>query len=282
MIKKVAVIVALIMVASLSIAGCTFQSPLSSNNTQTQTKLKAFTDAFHDSVQKNLGPNETLRTWNETTQGTDFMRVRYSTFNGTTSAFNTNGTTTNMDVKIQQFPSTANASTFVDDKNFGYTPASQNNTTNVNSTDLNAIYDKAMGHNPTTTSAYFKLESFTFVTAQVSFVMQVDEFVVYGYASVSTSASTADVTASSSARPLSTTTPSGSPSSNPSLIPSPTSSPTPKPSSSPTATPSASPLGSTAGFTAIYFHELGCPYCAAFEIHQALYSFKIRALCNRY
>ena len=198
---KLGAVIALVMVALLAIAGCITQSPTLPNNTQTDTQLGAFTDAFHDSVQKILGPNETLRTWNETTQGTDVIRVRYAIFNNTNSAFNINGTTTNVDMKVQQFQSIANASTFVDDKNFGYIPASQNNTTTVNSTNLNAIYDKAIGHLPTTTSAYLKIESFTFVTAQVSFVMQVDEFVVYGYATASTSANGTVGTASSTASP---------------------------------------------------------------------------------
>jgi hypothetical protein len=95
------------MVALLLVAGCTVQLPPSPNNTQTQTELTAFTDAFHDSIQKNLGRNETLRTWNGTSQGADIMRVCYAIFNNTTSVFNTNGTTTSMDMKIQQFASEA-------------------------------------------------------------------------------------------------------------------------------------------------------------------------------
>jgi len=218
-----AIIVLSLVVASLLVSGCTFPAAPSPNNTQTDTQLRGFTDAFHENVQKNVGPNETLRTWNETTQGTDVMRVRYSIFNSTTGT-NTNGTTTDTDVKIQKFPSTANASTFADDQSFGYTPASQSNTSTVNSTDLNTVYNTAIGHDPTTTNAYFKIESFTFVTAQVSFVIQVDEFVVYGYASASTSTSATPSASASIVSPTPTPTPSATPTptSTPTVVPTPT------------------------------------------------------------
>jgi glucose/arabinose dehydrogenase len=80
-------------------------------------------------------------------------------------------------------------------------------------------------------------------------------------ASAAANSSSQTTTAAATATPTPTAT--ATPTASPTATATPTASPTA--TATPTAAPTASPSGGTAVATVLYFHEIGCPYCAAFE-----------------
>ena len=81
-----------------------------------------------------------------------------------------------------------------------------------------------------------------------------------GCTSTTSSSPNASAAANSSSQ---TTTAAATATPTPTATATPTASPTA--TATPTAAPTASPSGGTAVATVLYFHEIGCPYCAAFE-----------------
>jgi len=181
-IKKLLAITVLVLVASLSMAGCT--------NTQNNTasgqtsQVNAYADAFHKSVVADLGPNDTITSWVQNQNGTDAMRLQWTDVNSTHNTSNIlypNGTTTTYSVNVKQFASKDDATSFYDNVSFGYTTSSN---VSLPIKPQDNIYEQVMGHNSTTNNGAWKLESFNFINAQVSFIVQQDEFVTYGSISV--------------------------------------------------------------------------------------------------
>jgi hypothetical protein len=84
---------------------------------------------------------------------------------------------------IKQFSSKEEATTFYSDARVGYTTVS-NASTPIKPEDN--IYKQVTGCDPSGTNAAWKLDSVTPVTAQFSFIVQQDEFVTWGSASVLT------------------------------------------------------------------------------------------------
>ena len=210
--KPITVIaVLLLVVASLSVAGCTVGLPGTSSPTPT-SQVKQYADAWHKSIQDGLGPNETLTVWKEKENGSDTVRLQWIVVNSTTSGFYSNGTTTTYSVNVKQFANTDDATAFYDDTSFGYVPSTTVNATLIKPEDN--IYQQVTGKNVTVLNGAWKLDSFALVTTQASFVVQQDEFVVWGTAIVMPNPSTA------------TTTPTSTPE-VPSVVPTPLPTPTP-------------------------------------------------------
>jgi len=175
------IIVLLLVVASLSVAGCTVGLPGTSSPTPT-SQVKQYADAWHSNIQDKLGPNETLTVWKEKENGSDTVRLQWTVVNSTTSGFYSNGTTTTYSVNVKQFANIDDATAFYDDTSFGYAPSTTINATLIKPEDN--IYQQVTGKNVTVLNGAWKLDSFAFVTMQASFVIQQNEFVVWGTASV--------------------------------------------------------------------------------------------------
>jgi len=186
-----AIVVLLIVVASLLVAGCINNSS-NTPSTSPASQVKQYADAWHESIQNGLGPNETLTTWKERENGTDAIRLQWTVVNSTSSGLTTNGTTTSYSVNVKQFTSSASATDFYDDVSFGYVPATSVNATSIKPEDN--IYKQVTGNNVTVVNGAWKLDSFTFVSMQAGFAVQQNEFVLWGTASVMPNSSTATTT----------------------------------------------------------------------------------------
>lgn len=165
--RQVAAIITvlLLVVASISIAGCAVNIPGLS-----QSHLQAFVNAWHDNVNAKTGPYVTISSWQETPEGTDTIRVRYVTYNSSSNA------TITTDIRIKEFKQTGDATSFVNDMNEGYATTTSS-FFGTNSTD-NSVYTKTMGHNPAKTEAYMRFDSL--IPPKGSVILQMDEFVIYG------------------------------------------------------------------------------------------------------
>ena len=186
-----AIIVLFLVVASLSVAGCTVGLPGTSSPTPT-SQVKQYADAWHSNIQDKLGPNETLTVWKEKENGSDTVRLQWTVVNSTTSGFYSNGTTTTYSVNVKQFANIDDAKAFYDDTSFGYAPSTTVNATLIKPEDN--IYQQVTGKNVTVLNGAWKLDSFALVTMQASFVIQQNEFVVWGTASVMPNGSTSTIT----------------------------------------------------------------------------------------
>ncbi len=171
MIKKLVAIVVLVMVASLSVAGCTVSLPTNIPFVS-QSHVQAFVNAVHDNVKTDSDPHVTLRSWQDTPQGSDASRIRYTTYNSSS------GYTYTYDFQVKEFKQTSDATNFVDSMNTGYITATGSSVFNTGGDMSNSAYTKAMGHNPTKIEGYVKLNSL--FPPSASLIAQMDEFVVYG------------------------------------------------------------------------------------------------------
>jgi hypothetical protein len=206
-----AIIVLFLVVASLSTAGC--MSNTSSPSSTPTSQVKQYADAWHKSIQDGLGPNETLTVWKEKENGSDTVRLQWTVVNSTTSGFDSNGTTTTYSVNVKQFANTDDATAFYDDTSFGYAPSTTVNATLIKPEDN--IYQQVTGKNVTVLNGAWKLDSFTFVTMRASFVVQQNEFVVWGAASVMPNSSTATTTSTPTQVPSVVSTPTVTPTAKP-------------------------------------------------------------------
>jgi hypothetical protein len=181
---KTAVALGVLAILLVSIAGCT--STTNQLTSGQALQVRDYADAFHNRVEAHLGPKETITTRNDTSNGTNAMRLQWTVDNSTrntSNLFGQNGTTTSYSVNIQQFSSKEEATTFYNDVRVGYTTVS-NASTPIKPEDN--IYKQVTGHDPSVTNAAWKLDSVTPVTVQFSFIVQQDEFVTWGSASVLT------------------------------------------------------------------------------------------------
>jgi hypothetical protein len=181
---KTAVALGVLAILLVSIAGCT--STTNQLTSGQALQVRDYADAFHKRIEAHLGPKETITTWNDTSNGTNAMRLQWTVDNSTqntSNLFGQNGTTTSYSVNIQQFSSKEEATTFYNDVRVGYTTVS-NASTPIKPEDN--IYKQVTGRDPSVTNAAWKLDSVTPVTAQFSFIVQQDEFVTWGSASVLT------------------------------------------------------------------------------------------------
>jgi hypothetical protein len=133
--KITAIIVLLLVVVSLSVAGCT-TNPSNTLSPTPALQVTQYADAWHKSIQDGLGPNETLTVWKEKENGSDTVRLQWTVVNSTTSGLTTNGTTTSYSINVKQFANIDDATAFYDDTSFGYAP----------STTINATLIKPAGH----------------------------------------------------------------------------------------------------------------------------------------
>ena len=114
------------------------------------------------------------------------MRLQWTVDNSTQNKSNLlgqNGTTTRYGVNVKQFSSKEEATSFYNDASVGYTRVS-NASTLIKPEDN--VYKQVTGRDPSVTNGAWKLDSVTSVTAQFSFIVQQDEFVTWGSASVLT------------------------------------------------------------------------------------------------
>jgi hypothetical protein len=167
-----AIIVLLLVVVSLSVAGCTVSLP-SNIPFVSQSHVQALVNAWHDNVNNDSDPHMTLRSWQDTSQGSDSSRVRYTEYNSSS------GYTTTYDLQVKEFKQTSDATSFVDSMNTGYVTVTGSSI--FTGRDMNhSIYTKAMGHNPTNVDVYVKVNSL--FPPIFSMIAQLDEFVIYGSA----------------------------------------------------------------------------------------------------
>jgi hypothetical protein len=152
------------------------------------SQVKQYADAWHKSIKDGLGPNETLTVWKEKENGSETIRLQWTVVNSTTSGFYSNGSTTTYSVNVKQFANVDDATAFYDDTSFGYAPSTTVNATLIKPEDN--IYQQVTGKNVTVLNGAWKLDSFSFVT-MASFVIQQNEFVVWGTAFVLPNSSTA-------------------------------------------------------------------------------------------
>jgi len=173
-----AIVVLLLVLPSLSVAGCTVSNPLTGQVPQVQQ----YADAFHKNQQDQLGPNENITVWKQNENGSNAMRLQWTVVNSTTSGFYQNGTTASYSVNVKQFASTGEATKFYDNVSFGYSSSADVNATSIKPE--GNIYKQVTGKDVTVANAAFKIDSFTFVTAQMSLIFQQNEFVVWGTVTV--------------------------------------------------------------------------------------------------
>jgi uncharacterized lipoprotein YehR (DUF1307 family) len=159
--KKLLAIIVLVTVVSLSIAGCTSST---NNNTTTTTQQQsqavAYANAFGSHVVNN-NPNDTTN-YNAVANGTDAAQLTITLVNATS--------TTTYALNVQQFSTTADATTFYNSSSFGYNPLVGAITTTP--------YTQVIGHTPTVNRASTQPQNN--LGEPLNIVMQADEFVVYG------------------------------------------------------------------------------------------------------
>ena len=73
---KTAVALGVLAILLISIAGCT--STTNQLTSGQSLQVRDYADAFHKRVEAHLGPKETITTWNDTSNGTNAMRLQCS------------------------------------------------------------------------------------------------------------------------------------------------------------------------------------------------------------
>jgi hypothetical protein len=165
--------VLILLVAALVAVAVTSNSLPSNLPFASQSHVQTFVNAVHDNLNTNNNPSETLRSWQDTPQGSDSSRMQWTTYNSY------NGTTTTFDFQVKEFKQTSDATNFVDSMSTGYGKATGSSILVTGDTS-NSAYTKAMGHNPSKVDAYLKINSF--FPASLGMIFQMDEFVWYGSA----------------------------------------------------------------------------------------------------
>jgi hypothetical protein len=148
----VPVIVTLLLIIASS-AGCT---------TSSATHVQAYVDAMRNNLSNT--PGLTVTNWQEITENSSTIRVRYDVYNSSDSY------TTSMDLKVTEFQTTKDATDFVNSINTGY--STPNNVT------APPEYKQTMGHEPSTVVMLSALDSI--IPLKARGIVQADEFVVYG------------------------------------------------------------------------------------------------------
>jgi hypothetical protein len=203
MIKKLLAIVVLVM--ALSVAGCIQTQNASSGSLQ----VNAYANAFVNSTKANLGPGETLVSFNVVQNGSDAMQVTMTVTNTTPTSIWSNGSQYTYALNIKQFDTTNDASNFYNGTSFGY---NQGNSASMSLSTTN-VYEQVMGHAPTMNRYSTQETSLSLLGGTINVAIQQDEFVTYGAVTVVPGAST---TASTSASASASVTPSNTPSVTPS------------------------------------------------------------------
>jgi hypothetical protein len=183
--KPIAVIaVLLVVVASLSVSGCTTSTKQNSTTGGQTSQVMKYAEAVNETFNKNsTGKNVTVTT-KIVANGTDAVRMTVTLVNKTKDpkSLSANGSTTTEAFNIKQFANKGDAKKFYDDISFGYAANSEFQK-NVSKQGDNP-YFVAMGREPTSTQASWKIDSFSFVSLSASVAIQQDEFVTYGTMSV--------------------------------------------------------------------------------------------------
>ena len=173
--KPLTLIICLTIIAALVIGTCGCTNP----TTQSQTsQVEIYGKNFLDNAKAKLGPNETLTSSTLVKNGTDAVRLSYTTVNKTASVFTPNGTTATYNYNIKQFSNKDGATKFYNQSSFGYTPY------NTSTAPKDPTYRQTTGRDATINNVALRIDSFAFVTSKVSYIMQQDEFVTWGTASV--------------------------------------------------------------------------------------------------
>lgn len=170
MTRTVALVIALLIIASLSAAGCTSPSTTSSGDSLSQ--LTTYAGVWRDHIQNNLDPNEQLQEFTATKESDESIRIHQilvSTSKNTPA-------TSDATFIIRKFSTTDAATKFVDEKTFGYTKSGENDVT-VNTKVFSDAYNTATGHRPANVRGFVKAN---IASNQADLVVQTDEFVVYG------------------------------------------------------------------------------------------------------
>ena len=109
MIKKLLAIIVLVMVASLSIAGCTSQTL--SGVTASQTK--ADVDQYHTELEQNWAADGGhITRWSEIVEAPDTTRIQTAVTNSTLNM--------SLDLTAKLFASSSDATNFINQNNVGY------------------------------------------------------------------------------------------------------------------------------------------------------------------
>jgi hypothetical protein len=173
--KRVVITALLLAMLVIGICGClTPNAPTTEAPTPQPSQVKAYADAYINSIKSVLGPNETVFASRVDENGSNAVRVSVTTLN-TSKQFSRYGTTQTYALNIQQFPSKEEATAFYNNVTFGYTIGRGNWATSH----LN-VYTSIMGHNSTINNSSYKIDHVSSVSALANSASQQDEFVVWG------------------------------------------------------------------------------------------------------
>jgi hypothetical protein len=158
--------VSLVLILAVCAAGCTNPTQTAqSTAAPSSNKAIDYANAVSVNSKSHTESGQTTTVSKIIANGSDSARFTV----GTRGPGNETGTVA---ITVNQFSSTNDASAFFDNATFGYTQ--MNGTSIANET---APYKLAFGHDATITNGMYKIDSFNFVTATATYVIQQDEFV---------------------------------------------------------------------------------------------------------
>ncbi|MGZ4933312.1 MAG: hypothetical protein ACXV49_02270 [Halobacteriota archaeon] len=170
MIKKVAIAIFILIIASLSVAGCT--SPLntgSPSSSQTAPTHDAFLEKYVPNYKKSLQENYTVKAWDVTWKNSTTAHLEYALQNKTTNS------TLSYTEDIIAFPSTDAATSYLNSQRAGYSLYSTIYTPS-------GAYQRTAGHVPTVFKQYQKHTGETYLNYTLYDLGQLDNLVTIGTA----------------------------------------------------------------------------------------------------
>ncbi len=171
MIRKLLVIIVLVMVASLSVAGCTSSTTNSSVGSGTQYNAVKYANAYLNDNIKPAFLGETIVSSKVLENGSNGATLSVVIHN--TTSFNI---TTTVNLNIQQFSNVNDATTFFNNMSSGYTLGMPSSTAAENP--ASAAYKDTAGKAPTVSNSGYEIKG-----EQISTITQQGEFVTWGVSS---------------------------------------------------------------------------------------------------
>jgi len=188
--KKVAAIVALAMLASLLVAGCTniTSSPTPKPTAHDSSTLTSSASSppytwswrgMLTDLDRYFAPYVELRSWSDRPENDSVQHMNYVIYDAR------NGATITADLKVD-FTTTADATKYVDNNSAGYSPYTGDRYFASNHTELAGVYYVGgHGYYPKIIRTFERVESQSLTEIKASIIDQTDEYVVYGTFSVS-------------------------------------------------------------------------------------------------
>jgi predicted small secreted protein/urease beta subunit len=169
--KKLLAIIALVMLASLSIAGCTSSTTNTSAGSRAQYNAVTYANAYLNDNIKPAFLGETIVSSKVLENGSNGATLSVVIHN--TTSYNI---TTTVNLNIQQFSSVNDATTFFNNLSSGYTLGMPSSTAAENP--ASAAYQDTTGHAPTVSNSGYMING-----EQISTITQQGEFVTWGVSS---------------------------------------------------------------------------------------------------